>query len=134
MLENATRPYIVAMYETFTLPNGMARCVVIKNCGQGVAEISKIECGGVENERFLGQIALLKGASLAPGQKMFYHFGTSDPYHRETLEISLGYTDQNGKLYTEHFLLNMITGTTAMRSRDSEAIPMALQEIADRLL
>lgn len=134
MLENATRPYIVAMYYTFTLPKEMIRYVAIKNCGQGVAKIEEIDCGGVKNQNFLKQISLIKGSTIAPGQKYFYYFGKVDANQHETLEIFLRYTGQSGKVYTEKILLNMTTGTTALRSKSSETIPLALQEIADRLL
>lgn len=134
MLENSTRPNIVAMYETFALPDGMIRYIVMKNFGQGAAKIQSIDCDGVKNQEFLTRLALLKGATIAPGQKVSYYFGPSDPGNFETLHIVLKYTSLSGHLYEDEISLNMTMGTSTMRSRKEEAIPMALQEIADRLL
>lgn len=137
MIESTSRPYIVVKYETIILPDETARYVVIKNYGQTIAKNIQICCTGDTNQRFLNQIRLLNGASLAPGQHVIYYFGHQNPYTPEILNFTYSYSGVGKLSYSESVTLHMVVGRYSHRTKNddqNEAISYALQELTERSL
>lgn len=135
MLENSTRPYITAMYESVTLPDHeIARYVVIKNFGQSSGTLLDIALQGPIERTAAEQISHLKGVTIAPGQRFLYYFGSANDQAPEILSITMTYCSNSGKSYTETTALKMISGSYKKRAIKTDAIPLILQDISDRLL
>lgn len=134
MIENATRPYVTVKYEAMILPQGMERYVVVKNCGQTSAQILQIVCTGNAKQEYLERVNMLGGTCLAPGQRVIYYFGGSNPNMPETITVFCKYKGTRKREYQEETTIRLVVGTFAKRSKSDEALPYALQEIAERLL
>jgi len=134
MIENATRPYIAVKYEAIVLPQGMVRYVVVKNYGQTGAHISKMLCTGNAKQELLERVNMLSGTFLAPGQRVIYYFGESNPDAPEIITVSYSYKGIGKQEYQEETELRLVVGTIAKRSKDDEAVAYSLQEIVERML
>lgn len=135
MLENSNRPYIAAMYEMVVLPDDeIARYIVIKNFGHSSGTLLDVQIDGVLSEQTNRQICLLRGATIAPGQKFWYYFAPANDQTPELLSIKLIYISPEGKTYAEASQLKMVIGTNKKRALKPQAIPLILQDMADRLL
>ncbi len=133
MIENATRPYIMVVYETMILPHDLKRYVVVKNYGQTAAKILHMTCTGIQNEFFLEQLRKCVGATLAPSQRLFYYYGGPNLGDVEMPIFDYQYT-ANGKIYSEKVQLQLITGANTSRAKGEDAVSFALQEISERLI
>lgn len=134
MLESSTRPYVGIRCEAIVMPKEVARYVVIQNFGQTSAHILEITCKGDVSSEFLARIKLIKGTTLSPRQRIMYYIGPSNAQKEEKASFTVEYETPEEKKYSEKIDVNLIVGTSAMRSKDEFATAFALQDILARLL
>lgn len=133
MIENATRPYVSAKYETVAFPDGTERYIVVKNYGQTSAQILEMNCSGSAEQSHMDRVNKLNGFTLAPGQLIIYYFGKASPNAPEIITLFCRYRSIEGKEYQEKLTLQLSVGSRSRRCQDEAAIPFALQEITERL-
>lgn len=134
MIENATRPYVSAKYETITTPTGTSKYVVIKNYGQTAAQILEANCSGNAHQDYLNRVNMLSGTSLAPNQRVIYYFGEAHPGPPKEVTVFCRYKGLGKRVYEEKTTLRLRSGGKFKRTKGEDTVSFALQEIAERML
>lgn len=133
MIENSTRPYIVIKYRSLILQNGVERYIVVKNYGQTGATITEMAYDGAMTETFLEQFKSIKGAFLAPSQRLIYFFDGPNFDEPETITFKYKYTTGT-KDYSRSMTLKLINGSCATRPKTADPTAYALRELVDRFI
>lgn len=110
MIEEASRPYITISFDSEVI-SGQDSFFIIKNFGKSSARITKFEYNEIlkttkqRDPVYNEQFDLVKGITLAPGQKKILYYNVAKIPNRPPFDFTIGYTSGKRE-YSDKFTLD----------------------------